>query len=116
MSIIGGSTVFRIKYVCIGLASYYKPCMLSGHAISPVAHALPGFGGGNGSTLIDNAACSGHEERLEDCVHNGIGINNCPPDHSHNAGVFCDPSELIHVVRKIGQISIQWRNLRQGTL
>lgn len=58
------------------------------------AHALPGFGGGNGSTLIDNAACTGEEERLEDCTHNGIGVNDCPLDHSHDAGVFCDPSKL----------------------
>ena len=56
-----------------------------------VAHALPGFGGGNGSILIDNAACTGDEERLDQCVHNGIGSHDCPLDHSYDAGVFCDP-------------------------
>ena len=72
-------------------------CSLLGHEKSlllTAAHALPGFGGGGGRTLIDNSACAGDEKRLEDCTHNGIGVNDCPLDHSHDAGVFCDPSEL----------------------
>ena len=58
-----------------------------------VVYALSGFGGGNGSVFIDNVACSGEEETLDDCVHNHVGVHNCPLDHSHDAGVFCDPSK-----------------------
>ena len=55
---------------------------------------LSSFGGGNGSILIDNAACSGVELRLEDCIHNGIGHHDCKSDHTEDAGVFCDESKL----------------------
>ena len=61
-----------------------------------MAHALPGFGGGNGSVFIDNAACTGEEERLEECAHNGIGANDCPSGHSYDAGIFCDPSKMVY--------------------
>ena len=52
---------------------------------------LSSFGGGNGSTLIDNADCTGDELRLEDCVHNGVGLHDCSDDHTEDAGVICDP-------------------------
>lgn len=60
------------------------------------AYALTAFGGGNGSIFIDNARCTGNEQRLEDCVHNGIGNHDCSLDHSNDAGVFCDTSNSPH--------------------
>ena len=56
-----------------------------------MASYLSSFGGGNGSIFIDNAECTGDEERLEDCIHNGIGHHDCEFDHTEDAGVICDP-------------------------
>ena len=53
---------------------------------------LSSFGGGNGSIILDNVACSGNEDRLEDCSHNGIGQHDCYEDHTEDAGIICAAS------------------------
>ena len=59
-------------------------------SMSPtVVRAVQGFGGGSGEVLIDNVGCNGSEERLFDCVHNGVGNHNCNEDHDEDAGVIC---------------------------
>ena len=45
------------------------------------------FGQGNGPILLDNLYCTGSENRLIDCEHQGIGSHNC--DHTKDAGVVC---------------------------
>jgi deleted-in-malignant-brain-tumors protein 1 len=45
------------------------------------------FGQGNGPILWDDVRCSGLEQRLFDCVHNGLEVHNC--DHHQDAGVVC---------------------------
>ena len=45
------------------------------------------FGQGTGEILLDNLRCVGTENRLVDCQHNGIGIDNCA--HSEDAGLRC---------------------------
>ena len=45
------------------------------------------FGTGNGAITLDNIACVGTEERLEDCPHNGLFIHNCV--HAEDAGARC---------------------------
>lgn len=39
---------------------------------------------------LDNVSCTGQEERLIDCSHNGVGIHNC--NHNNNAAVICNGS------------------------
>lgn len=63
--------------------------------LSLEASYLSSFGGGNGSIILDNVECTGEEERLENCTHNGIGHHDCHNDHSEDAGVFCDLSMSI---------------------
>ena len=52
-----------------------------------VALTVSAFGGGSGAIFLDDVECSGLEERLEHCHHNGIGVHNC--GHSEDVGVIC---------------------------
>ena len=49
----------------------------------------------NGPIWLDDVECTGHEQRLIDCPHNGLENHNC--DHFENAGVTCEgtlPSKI----------------------
>ena len=67
-----------------------------------VPHALRGFGGGSGPVLLDNVDCSGDENLLLECNHNGIGIINCR--HHEDAGVLC-LSGIYHCIVCMGEKS-----------
>ena len=45
------------------------------------------FGAGSGQIWLDNVGCSGSESSIENCPHNGWGIQNC--DHGEDASVIC---------------------------
>ena len=57
------------------------------------------FGQGTGSIFLDNVRCSGDESRLVDCLHQGIGSNNC--DHSEDAGVRCSVIASTYVLQSM---------------
>ena len=42
---------------------------------------------GTGAILLDDLHCTGIEENLLDCQHNGIGVHNCT--HSEDIGIAC---------------------------
>lgn len=46
------------------------------------------FGRGNGSVLLDELSCSGHEKTLDNCGSSGWYISDC--DHTEDAGVACE--------------------------
>lgn len=60
------------------------------------------YGLGSGPIWLDNVNCTGSEERIEDCRHNGWGISNC--GHGEDVSVSCLPSN--DVVRLVDGSSI----------
>ena len=48
------------------------------------------FGAGSGQIWLDNVGCSGSESSIENCPHNGWGIENC--DHGEDASVIVQVS------------------------
>ena len=54
----------------------------------------------NRSIILDNVICTGREEDLSECDHNGVGVNNC--DRTEEAGVECEGTQ-----NDIGNVSEQ---------
>ncbi|XP_071836651.1 scavenger receptor cysteine-rich domain-containing protein DMBT1-like isoform X2 [Apostichopus japonicus] len=57
------------------------------------------FGQGSDPIWLDNVACSGSEQHIEECGSNGWGVHNC--GHDEDASVSCGP------VRLVGGVSLQ---------
>ncbi|CAI8029055.1 Neurotrypsin, partial [Geodia barretti] len=65
---------------------------LSNNTGYPVRYAYYDYGMGRGPIFLDDVDCSGDEERLIDCEHNGISVHDCY--HYQDAGVYCSPRGL----------------------
>lgn len=51
-----------------------------------------GYGVGIDPIIFDQVQCVGTEDSLFDCPNSGLGVHNCPADHSLDAGAVCNPS------------------------
>ena len=49
------------------------------------------FGPGTGDILLDELQCTGDENSVLDCPHNGVGNNDC--SHGEDAGVVCQTEQ-----------------------
>ena len=52
------------------------------------------YGQGVGPIFLEYVHCSGFEESLLDCDHNGLGLSTC--GHWEDAGVVCQGEMLDH--------------------
>ncbi len=50
------------------------------------------FGEGTGQIWLENVACTGIEESLDRCLHDGIANQDCT--HAMDAGVTCQGTEI----------------------
>ena len=51
------------------------------------------FGQGGGSIWLDDLRCSGTENNILDCTHDGIGVYASYCDHFDDVGVECSVGE-----------------------
>ncbi len=64
-------------------------CRQLGFASASEALGGAFFGPGSGPIWMDDVNCLGAESSLTSCDFAGFGTNNCPRDHSQDAGVRC---------------------------
>ncbi len=69
---------------------YLRTCLTGAVALQS------GFADGTGPIFLDDVQCTGTEDNLFSCPHNGIGIHNCA--HSEDAGVRCQPAQSAGMV------------------
>ena len=63
------------------------------------------YGRGTGPILMEYVHCSGFEESLLDCDHNGLGLSTC--GHWEDAGAICQ-SEMLYVLRDFSVVKLSW--------
>lgn len=62
-------------------------CRQRGYRLAIRKSTRAEFGRGVGPIWLDNVECSGNEQSIVQCSHNGWGDHNCL--HSEDAGVVC---------------------------
>jgi len=89
-----GKAFSRISYNTAILLFGYSLNFETLHFFSTGATAvqIAQFGQGTGPIFLDGIRCTGIEDRLVDCNHNGFGVHNCTS--THRAGVVCPSKQL----------------------
>ena len=65
--------------------------------LDAVAKTAAYFGQGSGNIVLDDVDCTGREDNLISCRHNGIGVSDCT--HYEDAGVVCQPGFNVTVTK-----------------
>ncbi len=86
-------------------------CRELGYPEATRVYTAAKFGVGFGEILLDNVRCSGSEQSLLECPHNGYGNHNCK--HNEDAGVQCAPNgkescdPVSHTARKVSKMILR---------
>ena len=64
-----------------------------------------GFRRGTGRICLDDVNCTGTENNITECSHNGWANHSCV--HSEDAGVVCLPGKFMHTIEYIPLFSCQ---------
>ena len=67
---------------------------LTGTLTGAIAISRAAFGEGTGPIHLDNMECTGNEETLADCPHQGLSVHNC--GHGEDAGVYCQRKTALY--------------------
>uniref|UniRef100_A0A8C0WQI6 SRCR domain-containing protein n=1 Tax=Castor canadensis TaxID=51338 RepID=A0A8C0WQI6_CASCN len=70
-----------------------------GEALSAPAQSY--FDGGTGHIMLDGVQCSGNEDKVWQCTHNGWFAHNC--GHQEDASVICSGEHCEHVAHLSGR-------------
>ena len=71
-----------------GLSDAHVACRELGYSYALSYQCCASYGAGSGLIWLDNVDCSGVEDFLLNCSHNGIGVlRSC--SHSEDVGVVC---------------------------
>ena len=62
-------------------------CRMLNLSAATAAPRYAAFGEGRGPIWLGYVRCTGNENSLLDCTHNGLGYNHC--GHYYDAGVIC---------------------------
>ncbi|XP_033097344.1 deleted in malignant brain tumors 1 protein-like [Anneissia japonica] len=62
-------------------------CRQLGFAGSSAFYSNAHFGQGSGNIWLDNVGCTGSENSISECSHNGWGVHNC--NHGEDIGILC---------------------------
>ena len=62
-------------------------CRELGYSYALSYQCCSSYGRGSGQIWLDGVNCSGVEDSLLNCSHNGIGVHSC--SHSEDVGVVC---------------------------
>ncbi|CAG2187696.1 DMBT1 [Mytilus edulis] len=95
-------------------------CRMAGYTRAIQAFSDAHFGHGNGSSMLYNVHCSGHEDHLDSCGSNGWFSSSC--SHDKDAGVACLVLLLVFVrVKFVGgtgphEGTVQINEWRMGTI
>ncbi|XP_071836531.1 scavenger receptor cysteine-rich domain-containing protein DMBT1-like [Apostichopus japonicus] len=90
-------------------------CRQLGYGDVGTANGRASFGSGVGQIWLDNIACNGAENNIENCTSNQWGQHNC--GHSEDAGVICGTVRLVgeSVFPREGHVMV-YRNGQWGIL
>ena len=84
-------------------SEFTNPHFFTIHAGNATQNAF--FGQGRGPVLMEYVGCSGFEDSLVDCNHNGLGHSTC--EHWKDAGVICQ-GEMLYVLRDFSVVKLSW--------
>ena len=63
-------------------------CSVLGYSGASEAPCCARYGEGTGRIILDDVGCSGSEESLLSCSHNGLYVHNCK--HREDASAVCE--------------------------
>ena len=71
-------------------------CRQLGFGGAVAANTSAAFGRGKGRIWMDDVRCTGNENNLMECRHNGWGIEDC--GHGEDAGVMCTTGDEMYIL------------------
>ena len=87
-----------------GINDAHVACRELGYSYAQSYQCCASYGRGSGQIWLDNVGCSGRENSLLNCSHNGIGVlRSC--SHSEDVGVVCYQTSATGTLHKCDEFN-----------